>query len=68
MMLLDHDDRLVVVNDDATEGVIWSVDNACWVEAKGDFPRKAWLDGTMLSPAKAAAEFPEADLSAIPFK
>lgn len=66
MMFVDHDDRLVALNDDATKAVVWSNASKKWVGTGGDFPRKAWLEGSKLSAKKAAGEFPEADLEAIP--
>lgn len=61
---VEHDDRLVAMNDEATKAVVWGGDK--WRETGGDFPRKAWLEGTGLTRQQAAAEFPEADLAAIP--
>lgn len=65
-MFVDHDDRLVALNDEATKAVVWSDERKAWVETKGDFPRKAWLDGEKLSRKRATEEFPDADMDALP--
>jgi hypothetical protein len=66
MILVDHDDRLVALNDDATEAVVWSPDEKAWRETGEDFARKAWLEGVELTGAEAASRFPGADLENVP--
>lgn len=66
MILVDHDDRLVALNDDATEAVVWSPDGKEWRETAGDFARKAWLDGEELTSQEAESRFPGADLENVP--
>lgn len=65
-MLADHDDRLVAINDDATKAFVWSFENKEWVKTSPDYARKAWLEGSKISEAEAAREFPEADMKALP--
>lgn len=66
MILVDHDDRLVALNDDATEAKVWGPEG--WRDTGGDFPRKAWIEGQELTWDQAKKRFPSADLENVPLK
>lgn len=65
-MFVDHDDRLAVLNDEATVVFIWQPEAKQWVAGSTDFARKAWADGTDLTEDEAKKRFPEADWDNLP--
>jgi hypothetical protein len=65
VILIDFEDRLIALNDEATEGAAFN-DGEGWAPLGGDFPRKAWIEGEELSPEEAAKRFPEANLDEVP--
>jgi hypothetical protein len=64
LILIDFEERLIALNDEATTGVVWN--GVEWAQIGGDFPRKAWLEGEEIGPEEAAKRFPEADLTKMP--
>lgn len=61
-----HDDRLVILDDEAIVAHVWSAERKRWVPTGADFARKAWVDGTDLTEEKAKARFPDADWDSLP--
>lgn len=67
MLIVDHDDRLVVLDDEAAKvSYIWQPEGRRWAKGSADFARKAWVDGTDLTEAEAKERFPSADWENLP--
>lgn len=64
MILVELEERLVAMNDEATVATVWN--GVEWAQTGGDFARKAWLEGEEIDPEEAARRFPEAKLDALP--
>ncbi len=64
MILIDFEERLVAVNDEANQGVVWEA--GIWRPIAPAFARKAWAEGDELKPAAAAKRYPDADQAKIP--
>lgn len=67
MILIDLDERLIALNDEANQGAACSPweDNK-WRPISSDFARRAWADGAKITKAQALRRYPKADLEAIP--
>lgn len=66
MICFDHDDRLVVIDDEMTKAFVWSTEGKEWVGTGEDFPRKVWLEGERLAATAAKNRFPDAGWDALP--
>lgn len=66
MKLVELEERLIAINDEASKAAALSPSDGKWRETSGDFAGRAWADGRALTPAQAQRRFPKADLAAIP--
>jgi hypothetical protein len=62
MILIEHDERLVALDDEATKAVVWNPKARLWRVTGDAFPRKAFVEGRELSTDQAARIFKGADL------
>lgn len=66
MICLEREERLIVLNDEANQGVVWAPQTREWRAISPDFAGLAWAEGRQISPDKAKMLFPKADFSIIP--
>lgn len=66
MILIDSEERLFALNDEANLGFVWAADTKEWRPIADYVAARVWAEGSDLTPAQAAKRFPAADLGAIP--